>query len=237
MTPDAPIPSRTTYRDVREAILSRITDGTWGAGTILPSEMELAEAFGCARATVNRAMREIEELGLVERKRKSGTRVRAAPVRQARFEIPLVGDEIVASGGTYRYALVSTATLPAPDWLRGRMGLGAGDRVVHVTAMHYADGAPHQFEDRWINATALPEVLQASFDTQGPTEWLIAAVPYSEVEIGLMAVAAEGPLCDHLGHAPGAPVFRVERTTWWQGQSITHVRLNHAPGYRMTTRY
>ena len=35
----------------------------------------------------------------------------------------------------------------------------------------------------------------------------------------------------------GEPVFTVERTTWWQGQSVTFVRLSFGRGHRMTTRY
>ena len=88
---------------------------------MLPGEVELALEFGCSRATVNRAMREVGELGLVDRRRKAGTRVRMAPLRQARFEIPLVRAEVENTGAVYRYALVQRETVVAPDWLQARM--------------------------------------------------------------------------------------------------------------------
>ena len=227
----------TTFRAVQAEILHRITDGPWGPGTLLPTESDLAQEFGCARATINRALREIAALGLIDRRRKAGTRVRMAPVRQARFEIPLVRAEVEATGATYRYALVSRETLPAPDVLRARLNLTPGARVVHLTCMHYADGAPYQLEDRWINTTALPQAEQQDFTTQGPNEWLVAAVPFSDVEISFQATAATAAEVTHLGHAPGDPVFRVERTTWWQGEGITHVALSYRQGHRMTARY
>ena len=85
-----PIIEKTTFRDVMAEILHRITDGPWGPGTLLPGEVELAEEFRCSRTTMNRALREVSELGFLDRKRKAGTRVRMAPIRQARFEMPIV---------------------------------------------------------------------------------------------------------------------------------------------------
>lgn len=228
---------KTTFRDVKAAILSRITTGPWGPGTLLPGELELAAEFGCSRATVNRAMREVSELGLLDRRRKTGTRVRLAPVRQARFEIPLVRAEVEASGAVYRYALVSRDTVIAPDWLRARMDSPRGDAVVHVVCMHYADGLPYQLEDRWINVTALPQVREQRFADVGPNEWLIATVPFSQVEISFQAIAADPATASHLSLNVGEPVFCVERTTWWQGAAITHVRLNYHRGHRITARY
>ena len=238
MEPQAdPMLDRTTYREVMAEILHRITDGPWGPGTLLPGEIELAEEFGCSRTTMNRALREVTEQGFLDRRRKAGTRVRMAPLRQARFEMPLVRAEIEKAGASYRYALLARDSLPAPDWLRARMRLPAGARVLHLVCVHFADGIAFQLEDRWINARALPQVLKQDFTATGPNEWLVATVPFSEVELSFMACAADAMAVDQLGHAPGDPVFTVERATWWQSEAITLVRLSHRKGYRMTTRY
>ncbi|MCU9847188.1 GntR family transcriptional regulator [Defluviimonas sp. WL0024] len=226
-----------SYRDVKADILRRITEGHWAPGTLLPGEVELAESFGVARATVNRAMRELTDEGLLERRRKAGTRVRPMPLRSARFEIPLVRAEIEATGAVYRYALLSRDARQAPDWLRARLGLAKGARALHLACLHSADGAPYQFEDRWISLTALPAAEEADFAASGPNEWLVKAVPYSEVEISFLATAADPRIAGYLSMDPGEPVFTAERTTWWEGRGITHVRLYFARGHRMTTRY
>lgn len=228
---------KTSFRNVKTEILRRITERVWGPGALLPGEVDLAESFGVARATVNRAMRELTEEGFLERRRKAGTRVRPSPLRAARFEIPLVRAEIEATGAGYRYALLGREVRVAPEWLRARMGLGSGVRVLHLRCLHSAAGAPYQYEDRWINLAALPEAEAEAFDQSGPNDWLIRAVPFSEVEISFLATAAEGGVVECLGMAPGEPVFTAERTTWWQGQALTFVRLSFARGHRMTTRY
>ena len=233
----ADLPARTGYRAVRADLLRRITRGDWGPGTLLPGEVELAASYGCARATVSRAMRELAQEGLVERRRKAGTRVRAAPRRQARFDIPLVRREIEARGATYRYALVSRRVVALPGWLRARLSLGAGEEALHLVCLHHADGAPYQHEDRWISLPALPGARGADFSQVGPNEWLVATVPFSEAEIAFLAAQADAALAAHLGCEPGAALFGIDRTTWWEGRALTHVRLRFAPGHRMTTRY
>lgn len=227
----------TTFRAVQTEILRRITDGPWGPGSLLPSETDLAAEFACSRATINRALREIDDLGLIDRRRKSGTRVRSSPIRQARFEIPLVRAEIVATGAAYRYALVHRDVVPAPEDLRARLNLAAKTQVLHLICMHYADGASYQLEDRWINTAALPQSLKQDFTAQGPNEWLVATVPFSDVEISFQATAAATLEVTHLNHNAGDPVFHVKRTTWWQGAAITHAGLSYRRGHRMTARY
>jgi GntR family transcriptional regulator, histidine utilization repressor len=228
---------KTSFRDVKADLLGRILARVWAPGDLVPGEVELAAEFGVARATVNRAMRELTEEGLLERRRKAGTRVRPSPLRAARFEIPLVRAEIEAAGQAYGYRLIGRAVTLSPGWLAARLSLAPGARVLHLTCLHSADGAPYQFEDRWISLAALPEVEAEPFDRIGPNEWLIRAVPFSEVEISFLATAAEGEVASALDCREGEPVFTVERTTWWQGQAITHVRLSFARGHRMTTRY
>ncbi len=235
--PEPPTSEKVSFRDVKAEIRRRIATREWGPGALVPGEVELADDFGCARATVNRAMRELTEEGLLERKRKVGTRVRSAPIRQARFEIPLVRSEIEAAGARYRYVLLSREVAPAPDWLRARLELAEGTDALHVVCLHSADGAPYQHEDRWINLAALPAAALADFAAGGPSEWLVAAAPYSEVEISFLARAASVGVAGALGMEAGEPVFAIERTTWWEGAALTHVCLSFARGYRMTTRY
>ena len=231
------MPQHTTYRDIKADILRKITKGDWRPGGAIPNEIELAASYGVARATVNRAMRELAEEGIIERKRKAGSKVRMSPLRRARFDIPLVRREIEDQGQAYRYALISTAVEAAPDWLRARLNLDAKTEVLHLVCMHFADGSPYQYEDRWINLALLPEAREADFSVLGPNEWLVAAVPFSDAEISFSAATADQALANHLSCSPGDPLFQLERSTWWQDQAVTYVRLVYCPGHRMTTRY
>ena len=70
------------WEDIRAEVLRRIRVRDWPPGAMIPTEEELATEFGVARATVNRALRELAVAGVLERRRKAGTRVAALPAAQ-----------------------------------------------------------------------------------------------------------------------------------------------------------
>lgn len=228
---------KTDFRELKVEMRQRIMAGVWPLGTMLSNEVDLAEEFDCARATVNRAMRELAEEGLVDRKRKAGTRVRKVPRRQVSFGVPLVRAEIENSGARYRYALLRSEVSVVPDWLRAKMNLPEGVNVRRVQAMHYADGLPYQYEDRWLNLEYLSEAEGASFADTPASEWLVSQATFSDVEMSLSAQTADVDVARLLECDTGAALFRVERCVWQQGRPITFARLLYHQGFNLTTRY
>ena len=83
-----------SWQSVQAEVLRRINAREWKPGDFIPNEAELAIEFGCARATVNRALRALAESGLLDRRRKAGTRVSLNPVRKATLDIPVIRYEI-----------------------------------------------------------------------------------------------------------------------------------------------
>ncbi len=225
-----------SYRDIKATVLERVRANTWPPGSLLPGEVDLAVEFNCARTTVNRALRELAEEGILDRKRKAGTRVKEAPERRAQMPIPLIRKEIEATGATYRYTLTSQETRVVPDWLRSRLDLPASAQVLHLKCVHYAGNAPFQFEDRWINIAAVPSVVDADFRTQGPNEWLVAQVPFSDVEITFSASRADQIVADFLNIASGDPVFVSERMTWLRNVPLTYAKMHFGSQYKLVMR-
>jgi GntR family histidine utilization transcriptional repressor len=228
---------RTSYRDIKTIVLTRIREGTWPPDAHLPGEIELAKEFGCARATVNRAMRELVEEGILERKRKAGTKVKSSPTRRALFSIPIVREEITNTGAKYRYVLIERTVVPVPGWLRARLDAEKDQPVLHIRCMHYAGSNPYQFEDRWINLTAVPNAEEFDFEETGPNEWLVREVPFSEGELEFSATNATSDVANFLHTSEGSAIFTVERTTWLGKLSVTYARLHFARDYKMSTRF
>jgi GntR family histidine utilization transcriptional repressor len=220
---------RTSYLDVKAVILGQIRGGELLPGDTVPGEQALAGQFGCARVTVNRALRELAEAGVVERRRRAGTRVLAATPRDAELEVPSVRAEIEATGAEYRYELLSRQIATPPGEVRAALGLGARARALHLRCRHWAGSTVHQFEERWINLEVVPSAREADFAVIGPNDWLIRAMPLSRVEHVFSAASADETEATLLGIACGAAIFVVERRTWIDGRAITRARLVH-PG-------
>ena len=66
------------YRQVYGALERGIRSGRWKRGDRLPSEAQLVRDFGASRITVGRAVRDLQQAGLVERHAGSGTFVKAS---------------------------------------------------------------------------------------------------------------------------------------------------------------
>ena len=64
------------YQQVYRALRKEIQSGRLKRGDRLPSEAELGRTFGASRITVGRAVRDLQSVGLVERRAGSGTYVR-----------------------------------------------------------------------------------------------------------------------------------------------------------------
>ncbi|MDW3117904.1 MAG: UTRA domain-containing protein [Roseovarius pacificus] len=221
------------WQAIQHEVLRRIHAREWPPGHVIPNEVDLAQEFGCARATVNRALRALAEEGLLDRRRKAGTRVALHPVTRATVDISVIRQEIEERGQHYDYRLLTcdAASPPAPV----RATLGAGP-ALHVTALHSGDGAPYVFEDRWISLKTTPDARQADFTGISANEWLLAHAPYTHGDIAFSAEAASAQDASLLNTAAGAPLFVVTRTTWDHDCAVTAVRLAYAPGYRIHTR-
>ena len=221
------------WREVRAELAGRIAARDWAPGARVPNEAALAAELGCARGTVNRAMRALAEEGLVERRRRAGTRVAEAPVRRAVMRIPILRREIEAAGRVAGYRLLSRGEAAPPGAVARRMGLGPEARLLAVDALHLADGAPWALERRWIAAEAVPGAAEESFAEVSANEWLVRHAPLTRGKLAIAAEAAAPEDAEPLGCLAGAPVMVLRRTTWNGGVAITDVRVAFAPGHAM----
>lgn len=224
-----------TWQDLQLEILERIQSRQWKPGELIPNEIDLANEFGCARATVNRALRAVADAGLLERRRKAGTRVAIHPVRKATLSIPIIRHEIEARSQSYSYALINQELKKPAAGVRARMALDKATKALHVRALHLGDGTPYVYEDRWINVAAVPEIKTIDLETQSANEWLVANAPFTEGDIAFSAANVDPHVAEIMNVDVNQALFVIDRSTWINGVSITSVKLTFAPGYRMHT--
>ncbi|BBK43815.1 GntR family transcriptional regulator [Allostella vacuolata] len=70
------------YRQIADLIIEKISSGEYAVGQTLPTEEEFCAAYSASRNTVREALRQALDIGLIDRRRRSGTRVVSrTPVR------------------------------------------------------------------------------------------------------------------------------------------------------------
>lgn len=89
------------YRRLADDLALDIQQGCYAVGSVMPSELELAELLQVSRGSVRDALQLLSEWGMVERARKIGTRVlRSQPVKGYVQRMSGLGDTLGFAGET-----------------------------------------------------------------------------------------------------------------------------------------
>jgi GntR family histidine utilization transcriptional repressor len=219
------------YDQIKRAILSNIRSGDWETGHRIPAEADLAKHFQTARMTVNRALKELTQDGLIVRRRRAGSFVASPPSPSALLEIVDMSTTIPERGQDYSYECLTREVIAADGETARRMRVSPGTMVLHLICRHSADSDIVELEDRWINLDLLPQAATQDFRKKAPGAWLLEASPWTEAEHIVSAINATEDLAKRLKVDVGAACLVLERRTFQTDTVVTYARLTH-PGNR-----
>jgi GntR family transcriptional regulator, histidine utilization repressor len=201
---------------------------------LMPSEAELVAQFGVSRMTVNRALRELQAEGLVQRRQGAGTF--AAPLHPVASTLTIrdLHAEIEARGHLHEARVVVLREEAATPLLAAQLGLAAGAPVFHSLIVHLESGVPLQCEDRYVNPAWAPGYLGVDFTRTTPTHYLLQVAPLWEAQYTIEATLPTAQEAKWLGIDASHPCLVVVRRTVNRNVPITIARLVH-PGslYRL----
>jgi DNA-binding GntR family transcriptional regulator len=209
---------RPLFLEVRDRILKTV-HSRYKAGDRLPSEPDLAEAFGVSRPTIREVLRSLEGDGLVRRVHGVGTFVtRSEPIVSSRLDVDLgITEAVSAAHQRLGVQVLRVAREPAPAEIADQLNVPSGATVLWIERVIKANDVPAAYA-----IDAIPEeILSAAGD---PSYAEGSVYRFLEVECGLQlvgglakvtAVTADRRLARLLGVHPGDALLRldqVERT-------------------------
>ena len=233
------------YQLIKNAILDNIHSGKWQAGNAISTEMALAEEFGVSRMTVNRALKELSEERVLERRQGSGTFVAQQQFNHTFVEVRNIAQDLKSANRDYQAHVVSKRAITASmldDEMRGKFDLDTAvvssdsedTRISEIAVLyevkivHFADGQPIQFEERWVDAKKVPQFLEQDFSVVNTSDYLIAKSPLERGSYTIRAVAAPDEIANALQVAPQSPTLVLRRQTYSAGRVLTFVKMWHA---------
>lgn len=231
------------FAKVKQFLKAELVGGRWPPGALMPSEAELVAQFKVSRMTVNRALRELQAEGLVERVQGVGTFAAQPHKVASTLSIRDLHQEIESRGHTHHSVVHLAQAEPATTDLALQLGLNQGDTVFHTRIVHFEDGMALQFEDRYVNPNCAPDYLKQDFTQITPTHYLLQVSPYVDAQYSIEAANASADEAAFLGIEAGAACLVVIRRTTRlrakggdtagqrQTEGITIARLVH-PGNR-----
>jgi GntR family histidine utilization transcriptional repressor len=230
--------SKPRYQELKDFIIEQISSGELQPSDRVPSENELVESKSVSRMTANRALRELNDEGYVERVAGRGTFVSDFRSRSDLVEVQNIADEIAKRGGTHSCVVLRQSSQHARGEIAKALHVKQGTDVFHLLLVHSENKLPIQVEDRYVLASFAPDCLQQDFKAMTPSAYLTGVAPLQEAEQAVRANVPNLAIRQHLEMAEDEACLIVIRRTWSQGRPVTFARLHH-PGtrYELTGHY
>lgn len=219
------------YARVKQYLKGQLARGRWRPGALMPSEADLVAQFKLSRMTVNRALRELKDEGLIERVQGVGTF--AAQLHRVSSTLTLrdLHSEIEGRGHRHHAEVPLNRRENANATVAQQLGLTAGAAVFHTLIVHHEDGVAIQCEDRYVNPASAPDYLAVDFTKLTPTQYLLDVAPLWEAQYAIESACATAQEARLLGIRRTEPCLILTRRTVSRGTPVTVARLVH-PGSR-----
>ena len=226
------------YQQLKDYIIDQISSGALQPADRVPSENELVNTMSVSRMTANRALRELNDEGYVERVAGRGTFVADFRSRSHLLEVQNIADEITARGHVHSSSVMRQSVQKARGEVARALHVNEGTEVVHLLLVHAENGIPIQVEDRHVLASFAPLCVAQDFTVITPSAYLTGIAPLQEAEQVVRASMPNAAVSKHLQLDDGEPTLVVIRRTWSAGRPVTFARLHH-PGsrYELTGHY
>ncbi len=228
------------HPELARKLADAIAVGRYPVGGLLPTEFELCAQYGASRHTVRMAVAELEDLGLVSRRKKVGTRVQAAaPSAGYRQSLASVQD-LIQFGAANRREYRGVAEVACDPDLAKLIGCEPGERKLRISTLRRAGGAaaqPLAWTDVYVDprfdqladlAQQSPEVLISSFIEQQYGERIV------EIRQDVRAILTPERLAEALQTEVGAPALEVLRRYADATGRVFEVSISVHPADRFT---
>jgi DNA-binding GntR family transcriptional regulator len=220
--------------------MQRISGGHHPVGSLLPTELELCARYGTSRHTVRAALAELQEAGLVSRRRNVGTRVEATTASPAFRQSLRSVDDLIQFGATHVRSVKTIRDVVAGRALAKTLRCAVGSAWLHIGIVRMVeDGSsvPLSWTDVYVEAiySEIRELVLGQ--PQELTSTLIERQygrRIAQVEQEVQAVALPARLAGVLSADPGAPALRIVRRYLDSAAEAFEISVTIHPGDRYT---
>lgn len=196
------------YRTIADELRRRVSDGTYAAGRLLPSEADLGAEFDASRVTIRRALESLRDEGLVDARQGFGWFVSAAPLRQSLGRLATIEAQLAEGGIRPERRILEFAFERASRDVREVLG---AEQVLRVRRLNLADGEPFAVVTVWCRSELGQHLSRADVERSPFYELLDVPLKGATQTIGADAAGSEDA---RLLQVPvGSPVLRCTRVT------------------------
>ncbi len=180
-------------------------------GECLPSENDLAERFGVNRHTIRRAVEDLIDSGLLERRHGKGTFVLDGPADYVLGSGTRFTEAFETLGKTASNRILRKLVIPARGGVAARLRLAEDAQVVWIETLRLADDRPICITSHFLPLAIFPE-LRNEYDGGSLHEHLATryGMKLRRIESLVSGALPQGDDASLLGMPQNQPVLRVK---------------------------
>jgi DNA-binding GntR family transcriptional regulator len=209
-------------------------------GSLLPTEFELCDQHRASRYTVRKALDELQELGLISRRKNVGTRVEAARPTAGFTQSIATVDELAQFGAAHVRTVREVREVVADLALAEELGCPGGTRWLCISSLRMDGGKksrPLCWTDVYIDAAYadIGELVRESPET------LISSLIESRhgrriarIRQDVRAVGMPKDLGETLRSEAGSPTLKITRRYFDSDDQVFEVSVSWHPADRFT---
>jgi GntR family transcriptional regulator len=202
------------YLKIKDLITKRIADGDWGPGTMLPSELKLAEELDVSAGTVRKALNELTAENLLQRRQGKGTFVASHSPHRSLFHFFKMetpdGERAPATS-----QLLSSTKRRANKNECEKLELTSQSWVLEINRIRTLGGAPCILERIIVPAKLFPNLVEPEVGELPNELYTVYEKRYGitiyRAQEKLRAKAATENQAELLNLEAGAPVLEIDR--------------------------
>jgi DNA-binding GntR family transcriptional regulator len=231
------------YLQIAEILREEIRSGDHPVGRHMPTEAALCKRFGISRFTMRAALRLLEEMGLISRRRGSGTTVRSPEVQISYEQHIRSIDDLLQYTNATGFKFLFTDRVQADSVLAGWLNVRVGAECIHLHGIrhHRRTQQPYCLGEVYRRASwqGLPQGFSSMEDAMRHMIEEQFQQRIGKVEQSLSAVALTEEQADELNVAADTPGFRSVRRYFDLKGHLVLVAVTLHPGHLFSyfTRY
>ena len=201
------------YTRVKQYILDIIL--SMQPGKKLPSERDLIDRLGFSRATVQRAILDLEKEGYLYKINRKGTFIADRKLHKSMNKLIGFQREVSQSGDVPTTQLLDFSVLAADRSISDKLGVQIGDKIYRTVRLRRKNGVPiiidfSYFTDFAFEGATAETLCQSIYEYIEDEKNLIISCA-NQVITAEMPPAKVGRV---LEMAPGKPVIRMDQTVY-----------------------
>lgn len=232
--------TKATHADLTRDLEGGIASGKFPVGSLLPTEFELCDRYGASRYTVRMALQELQDLGLISRRKNVGTRVEAMRPPAGFTQSIATVDELAQFGATHVRVVHDVKTIVIDLALAKETGCVAGSRWLRISSLRM-DGGKKQRPICWTDVYIDPAYKDIPKLVRESPQTLISALietrhgrRIARIRQDVRAVSLPSSLAEALKAHADSPALQIVRRYLDASNEAFEISVTTHPADRFT---